>query len=152
MAEVLFYHLTATPLEQALPEILEKSLARGWRVLVRCGSDAGMAALDAALWTWRDEAFLPHGTAAAGHPEHQSVYLTVGDDCPNGAAMLVLADGGRALPEEMARFERTCVFFDGGDAGALEVARADWRRVRAAGLAARYWAQEHGRWTQKSAS
>lgn len=150
MAEVLFYHLTTTPLERSLPEILEKSLARGWRAVVRCGSEAGMTALDAALWTWRDEAFLPHGTSAAAHPERQPIYLTLGDDCPNGAALLVLVDGARAQSAEMARFERTCVFFDGGDARALEQAREDWRRVRAAGLPARYWAQEQGRWVQKS--
>ena len=44
-----------------------------------------------------------------------------------------------------------CLRRRGGDARALEQARADWRRVRAAGLSARYWAQEQGRWVQKSA-
>ena len=46
MSEVLFYHLTATPLERTLPELLEKALGRGWRVVVRCGSHAGLAELD----------------------------------------------------------------------------------------------------------
>ena len=67
MPEVRFYHLSATPLEANLPPMLEMALDRGWRVVVRCGSEAGMAMLDKALWTWRDDAFLPHGTAAAGH-------------------------------------------------------------------------------------
>ncbi len=82
MAEVLFYQLTATPLEASLPELLERSLARGWRVVLRCGSEAGLAALDAMLWTYRDDAFLPHGTAATGHAALQPVYLTLGDENP----------------------------------------------------------------------
>jgi DNA polymerase-3 subunit chi len=152
MAEVRFYHLSATPIEANLPPMLEMALGRGWRVVVRCGSEAGMAMLDAALWTWRDDAFLPHGTAAAGHAAEQPVYLTLGEENPNKATVLMLVDGARATPGEMAGFERTCVIFDGGDERALATARDDWRAVRAAGLAAVYWAQERGRWVEKAAA
>ena len=152
MAEVLFYHLSASPLEAALPDLLERSLERGWRVIVRCGSEAGMAGLDAMLWTFRDDAFLPHGTAAAGNAGLQPIYLTLGQENPNGAGVLMLVDGARATPAEMAGFERTCLIFDGGDERAVEAARADWRAVKAAALPAKYWAQERGRWVQKAAS
>ena len=150
MAEVLFYQLTASPLEASLPELLERSLARGWRVVLRCGSEAGMAGLDELLWTYAEASFLPHGTARAGHAELQPVYLTLGDENPNGANVLMLVDGARAAPAEMAGFERACLLFDGNDERAVEAARADWRAVRAAGLPARYWAQERGRWVEKA--
>ena len=152
MPEVLFYHLTASPLEANLPTMLERSLERGWRVLVRCGSEAGMAALDTALWTYRAASFLPHGTSAGPHPPLQPIYMTLGDENPNGANVLMLVDGARAAPAEMAGFDRTCLIFDGGDERALEAARTDWRTVTAAGLTAQYWAQEQGRWVQKAAS
>jgi DNA polymerase III subunit chi len=153
LGEVLFYHLDATTsLEETLPVLLERTLGRGWRALVRCGSEAGLAALDARLWTYSDDSFLPHGTAAAGEAGRQPVWLTIGDDVPNGAEVLMLVDGARASPAEMARFTRTCLIFDGADTRALEAARADWRAVTAAGLPARYWAREHGRWVQKAAS
>jgi DNA polymerase-3 subunit chi len=147
---VLFYQLTATPLEASLPEMLERALARGWRVLVRCGSEAGLAALDAMLWTYDEAAFLPHGTAAAGQAALQPVYLTLGDENPNGATVLMLVDSARAPTSEMAAFERTCLIFDGHDERAVEAARADWRAVKAAALPAKYWAQEQGRWVQKA--
>jgi DNA polymerase III subunit chi len=150
MPEVRFYQLSATPLEANLPPMLEMSLDRGWRVVVRCGSEAGMAMLDTALWTWRDDAFLPHGTPSAGHAGEQPVYLTLGEENPNGATVLMLVDGARATPSEMAGFERTCLIFDGGDEQALATARDDWRAVRAAGLPAIYWAQERGRWVEKA--
>lgn len=152
MAEVLFYHLSSSPLEATLPDMLEKSLQRGWRVLLRCGSQAGLAAIDAMLWTWREDSFLPHGTAQAGHADRQPIYLTLGDENPNRAGVLILVDGARAMPAEMAGFDRTCLIFDGADQPSVEAARRDWRAVTAAGLPAKYWAQDQGRWVQKAAS
>ncbi len=66
MGEVRFYHLTERPLEQVLPVMLERSLERGWRVLVRGTDAARIEALSAHLWTRGDASFLPHGTEADG--------------------------------------------------------------------------------------
>lgn len=152
MAEVLFYHLTTSPVEQALPDLLERALARDWRAVVRCGSAPGLSMLDAALWTYRDDSFLAHGTAETGHAARQPVYLTCGEENPNRAVLLMLVLGARAAPEEMARYERVCLLFEGGDADAVAGAREDWKAVVAAGLPARYWAQEGGRWVEKARS
>lgn len=152
MAEILFYHLTHSSLEQNLPDLLEKTLARGWRALVRFGSASGLAALDDRLWTWRDDAFLPHGTEASAHAAREPVYLTLGPENPNAADVLMLVDGARAPVAEMAAFTRACLIFDGADATVVEAARRDWRAVRDAGLTAVYWAQEDGRWTRKAST
>jgi DNA polymerase-3 subunit chi len=149
MAEALFYHLTERPLEAAAPEILEKCLERGWRVTLRAGAAARLAALDRHLWTYRDDAFLPHGTSADGHAERQPIYLTAGREAPNDPQVLMLVEGAEASPEEMARFERTVLIFDGGDQAALDRAREAWRAATGAGLRAVYWAQEGGRWVKK---
>lgn len=150
MAEVLFYRLSETPVEAALPELLEKALARGWRVAVRVGTEAGLAFLDDRLWTWRDDSFLPHGVAAGPHAARQPVLLTRGRETPNGAQVLMLVMGARAEPSEMGAFERACVIFEGADPAASAAAREDWRAVTAAGLPAAYWAQEAGRWVRKA--
>jgi DNA polymerase III subunit chi len=152
MGEVLFYHLTGAPVERSLPEMLEKALARGWRVVVRCGSEAGLGFLDAHLWGYRDDAFLPHGTAATGHVARQPVYLTCGEENPNDASVLMAVLGARAGPGDWGRYARVCLMFDGADAEAVAAARQDWRAVTAAGMEARYWAQEGGRWTEKARS
>ena len=75
MTEVLFYHLDNVRLEAVLPPLLEKSLARGWRVAVQVASDDRIDSLDAHLWTYREDSFLPHGTdrdnSAAAQPVTQ---------------------------------------------------------------------------------
>jgi DNA polymerase-3 subunit chi len=148
--EFLFYHLERQPLEAVLPRLIERSLDRGWRVVVQAASDERVEALDAYLWTYRDESFLPHGTSrdrdAAGHP----VLLTAGEDNPNGATVRFLIEGA-APPADVADYERLVLLFDGGDDDAIAAARQHWRTASAAGFAVTYWQQnEQGRWERRS--
>ncbi len=153
MGEVLFYHLTARPLEWALPEMLEKCLARGWRSVVRTGSRERAEALNAHLWTYSDTSFLPHGMEADGPPEKHPVYLTDGDEVPAGVEVLFLVDGADEPAEGMARFTRVALLFDGHDDTSVAAARSQWKSVTAAGLKAVYWAQDgDGRWQKKAES
>lgn len=152
MAEVLFYRLGTSPLEATLPDLLDRSLARGWRVHLRAGTEGGAALLDDLLWTYRDESFLPHGRAEGPNGPRQPIAIGTGRENPNRADVLMLTLGARAEPAEMAAYARACLIFDAADAAALEDARADWRAVVSAGLPAKFWAQEDGRWVQKAAS
>ncbi len=76
MTEVLFYHLTESKLEDALPPLVDKSVERGWRVAIQVKETARSDALDAHLWTFREDSFLPHGTDEAELAEDQPVLLT----------------------------------------------------------------------------
>jgi DNA polymerase-3 subunit chi len=150
-AEALFYHLTARPLEDAAPEMIEKALQRGWRVVFRFGGAERMAAMNQRLWTWKDDGFLPHGDPSDGFADRQPVYLSTGAETPNRPAMLMLADGADASDAELDGMTRVAALFDGRDAEAVEQARALWRRAAAAGCACKYWAQDDsGRWTLKA--
>src|ERR1700745_2210548 len=93
MTEILSYQLQRQPLERVLPTLLEKSLERGWRVIVQTASEERVEALDAHLWTFRDDSFLPHGTWREREASEQPVLLTVHDDNPNRASVRFLIDG-----------------------------------------------------------
>lgn len=149
MTEALFYHLEHRPLEKVLPRLLEKSLERGWRVVVQATSRERVDALDAALWTFDDTTFLPHGTGADGHADAQPVFLTEGGDNPNGATVRFLVDG--ATVADPAAYERLVYLFDGHDEDAVAAAREAWRRMTADGHDVTYWQQdEAGRWRKKA--
>ncbi len=149
MAEVLFYHLTSTPLERNLPGLLEKCLERNLKVVVRMGREDRVEPIDTLLWTYRADAFLPHGTQAMGHANLQPVYVTSGTENPNAADVLMLIEGARVDVSDAQDFTRTCLMFDGNDQEALDAARADWKAVVATKIPAKYWAQDGGRWVQK---
>ena len=153
MGEVLFYHLTRTPLEAAAPPILEKCLERGWKVALRAGSPERVEALNRYFWTYREDGFLPHGSAADGEAARQPIYLTAGDETPNDPDILFLCDGAEAKPDEMGGYLRALLMFDGHDEEALGAARAAWKAVTEAGLKAVYWAQnDGGGWMKKAES
>ena len=150
MTEVLFYHLQNRPVEQVLPALLEKSLERGWRVVVQSSSDERIEALDAHLWTYREDSFLPHGTAREAEAAAQPILLTVSGHNPNGATIRFLIDGA-PMPTEPSTYQRIVLLFDGDDPEALSAARERWRDVKAAGLDATYWqADEQGRWQRQA--
>jgi len=150
VAEVLFYHLQRQPLEAVLPTLLEKSLERGWRVVLQTVTDERLSALDDHLWVYSDESFLPHGTDREPHAADQPVVLTTSAGNVNGATIRFLVEGAD-LPEDLAPYERLVILFDGNDVNALARARDQWRAVKDAGHAATYWQQDaQGRWQRKA--
>jgi DNA polymerase III subunit chi len=149
MTEILFYQLKGQTLEQVLPPLLQKSLERGWRVVVQASSEERVEALDAHLWTWRDDAFLPHGTARDSEAAEQPIVLTASAENPNGAAVRFLVDGANLITNA-GNYQRIVLLFDGDDPEAVEIARLRWSEAKASGAEATYWkADENGRWQRQ---
>jgi len=149
MAELLFYHLERSPLDAVLPQLLEKTLARGWKAVVRAGSDERIQALDAHLWTYRDDAFLPHGVEGGAHDDAQPVLLTTGVQNPIGADVLFAVDGADITGADT--YHRCVVMFDGADPDAVKAARGHWKAAKDAGHDATYWQQSTaGKWEKKA--
>lgn len=147
--DVLFYHLMDRPLERVLPVLLEKSLERGWRVVVECGSDERSEALDALLWDYSEESFLPHSATRDGSEADQPIWITSGPDRPNEAHIRFLVDG--AKPTDLDGYTRVVLMFDGRDDEAVALARQDWTKLKAAGHSVTYWQQNaRGGWEQKA--
>jgi DNA polymerase-3 subunit chi len=150
VTEILFYHLLGQRLEAVLPALLEKSLERGWRVIVQGASEERIEALDAHLWTYRDDGFLPHGTWREAEAPAQPVLLTVNDGNPNGSNVRFLIEGV-PVPADAEAYERIVLLFDGEDEEAVAAARARWSEAAAKGFRVTYWQpDEQGRWAKKA--
>lgn len=152
MGEAYFYHLTRRPLELMLPELLGKSLERGWRVAVR-GTDPGrMDWLDQKLWLGPEDGFLPHGLSGGPHDADQPVLLTTDAQAANDPGCLMAIDGAEVSADEVGALDRVCILFDGEDGAAVQRARDQWRTLTGAGCKAQYWSEESGRWEKKAES
>ena len=149
MTEILFYHLQRQPLERVLPTLLEKSLERGWRVVVQSASEERAETLDAHLWTYRDDSFLPHATWRAGDASDQPIVLTAEEGNPNRANVRFLVDSV-PLPPDSGTYERLVLVFNGDDDDALAAARTAWSDCKTQGFEVTYWqADERGRWQRR---
>ncbi|MEQ8829329.1 MAG: DNA polymerase III subunit chi [Alphaproteobacteria bacterium] len=150
MTEIRFYHLQRTPLEQALPKMLEMCLSREWKAVVMARSEERVAALSDHLWTFDDRGFLPHGDKRDGHAEQQPIWLTPEDENPNGATVLFLTDG--AISEAIGSYDLVCRLFDGRDDEAVADARARWAAEKEAGHTLTYWQQTDRGWEKKAST
>ena len=147
--EVWFYHLERTGIDLALPELLEKTLAKGWRALVRSPDRNRIEHLDGWLWSYREDSFLPHGVAGEAHEARQPVLLTSGMDNVNEAQALFLLDGAEAGPLE--GFERCILLFDGRDPEAVAAARVRYKTFKDGGSSVSYWREDPERGWEKQA-
>ena len=145
MTETLFYHLERRALEDVLPGLVEKSLARGWRAAIRTDSAERSDALDTLLWTYDEQSFLPHAQLGDGDSAAQPVLITMEEGNPSAAEIFFYVGG--AMPGDwkgLSGLARIVLLFDGRDEGALAQARAAWKEAKAAGHDVTYWKETPG--------
>lgn len=137
--EIAFYHVTRGLPDAVLPRLLERALDAGYRVALRVPDAAERTRLDRWLWEYAPASFLPHACEDGPNPADQPVLLTAGDTAANGATMLL------ALEPPLPRngFARAALLF--GEEAAAD-ARAEWKALKAEGLAPTYWKQGARGW------
>jgi len=149
LTDISFYHLQRQPLERALPKLLERVVASSMKALVLADNEERVGMLNSTLWTYDQDSFLPHGSGKDGDAELQPIYLTVEEDNPNRANVLVLVDGGQH--KDLAHFDRCLDMFDGNDQDAVAQARTRWKAYQDAGHEVTYWQQnDAGKWEKKA--
>ena len=149
MSRIDFYHLQSQTLDVVLPKLLEKAYETKKSILVRIGTEERVEFLNALLWTYNDQSFLPHGSKKDGNAELQPIWLTSGTDNPNMSSMLFLVDEATATSDELKNFERIFYVFDGNSPDALTKARTFWKTLKSGGDECFYWKQvAAGKWMQ----
>ena len=149
MTTIQFYHLTTTPLERALPKLLEKAYGSGLRTLLVADSEDYVEHLNQLLWTYDADSFLPHGSVKDGNAEQQLILISTAIEPANGAKLLMLTNG--ATPEKPDDFERIIDIFDGNDTSAVEKARTRWKSYKNSGCEIAYLKQtESGGWEKRA--
>ena len=140
MTETLFYHLERRSLEEVLPGLVEKSLARGWRAVIRTDSAERSDALDTLLWTYDDQSFLAHAQSGDGDACLQPVLITTEHENPGGAQILFCVGGSQPSDwNALSSLARVVLLFDGRDSTALNAARDAWKQAKASGHDVTYW-------------
>lgn len=149
MTEIRFYHLMKqTPL-QALVSLVDRALQKGEPILVHAKDKTEMDAINAHLWTYQPESFLPHEIEESANAASQLVLIATSNDNKNNATMLFQIHDGPLEPS--APITLCCKIFDGANDIQVSAARTEWKRLKDVGHALTYWQQtDSGKWEQKA--
>ncbi len=115
MPQVDFHILTQAGDDARLRQVcllIEQAQETGQRVYVRAGSDAEAQRLDDLLWTFKDQAFIPHGVTGASTAHTRDV-ASIGTqiEAPEGFTQLLI-NLQHPLPDTVQQFERICEVVD----------------------------------------
>jgi DNA polymerase-3 subunit chi len=144
--QVDFYQLGGSSSEQVIASIAEKLLAQESRLLIVAEDEGLLARLDRMLWDQGKASFLPHALSGGVDDARQPILLSMSPDAPNLARNVLIADG--QWRDAALAYDRAFYLFD---ATTLDGARLAWKLLAGrAGVERRYWAQERGKWVQKS--
>ena len=139
MTDYWFYHLEASTLEGALPNLLEKTLEKGWRALIKMPASR-LQDLDEFLWTYRDEAFLPHGREDEPQADLQPILLSSETQSAKGFDAVFLIDG--ADLEDLDGVSRTIVMINGRSEDDVKRERGRWKVLKDQGANLAYYQQD----------
>jgi len=149
MTEIRFYHLQNMSLDRALPGILTQAYKRGMRAIVKFANDETLEQMDAHLWSFHPDSFLPHG--ADNNAKDQPIWLTTKDENPNMASLLILTEDCDS--DQKDDFDLCCHIFDGMNDASLKAARTKWKDLKDGGYALKYFQQtENGGWEEKAST
>jgi DNA polymerase-3 subunit chi len=144
--QIDFYQLGGSPPEQVIASIAEKLLAQDSRLLIVAQDEKLLARLDRMLWDQGRTSFLPHAIAGGTDDARQPILLSTSPDAPNLARNMLIADG--QWRDSALAYDRAFYLFD---AATLDGARLAWKLLAGReGVERRYWAQEQGKWVNKS--
>lgn len=148
MTEINFYQLRSTPLEKALPKLVEKIYDHQKRVVILLDSEERLNELNAVLWTYSPGSFLPHGSKNDSDPEDQPIWLTTENENPNQSNILIVTN--ESVIDKTQDYEKILDFFNGLDADSLQKARERWLHYKKENHKLTYWEQtESGGWENK---
>ncbi|ENN91552.1 DNA polymerase III subunit chi [Bartonella schoenbuchensis] len=145
--DILFYHLTQSTLEDILPVLVERAVARFERVTIQCISEEQRDAIDTRLWVYAEGSFIGHGTECDKYPNFQPVFLTTGHENPNDSKIRFLIEG--AVCPDINIYQRLVVIFDGRNNEQLNLARAQWKEYGTENHNLTYWKQTESRGWEK---
>jgi DNA polymerase-3 subunit chi len=132
--QVTFYAVRDGGLHAWAAKLVEAAWSKRKRVLVYCSSEAEAKAIDEYLWTFKDDAFIPHGIESPDQPSDNTalaVLITTTATNTNKASILVQL--GHAELEFGGGFENVIELVDREDEQKLTASRDRYRAWKAYG-------------------
>jgi len=148
LSEIRFYHLTSTPFERAVPQLLSKIISQKKRVLLLVSDKKKAQEVDSLLWSYDPASFLPHGMLGDDYSENQPVLIATEPEAINNAEVVMITTG--AVLEKIEDYKICVDIFNGHDEQEVSDARQRWKIYQQRDdVALTYWKQNiDGAWAK----
>ena len=145
--EYSFYHHEASTIESTLPQLLEKSIKKNWRALVKTQIDY-LPELDDFLWSFKTDSFLPHGRDDQPKMEHHPIVISSSAKIADNFQIVFLLKG--SYVDNLNDVERCVIFIDGRSEESICNERNRWQKLKGKGAKLNYYQQNaNGEWIKK---
>jgi DNA polymerase-3 subunit chi len=111
-------------------QLIEQARAQGQRSYVYAADDEQAKRMDEVLWTFRDQAFIPHELLSANSPSHPRIMVVIGTTLAAPAEFQsLLINLSDTMPEALSTFARICEVVD-ADPQHKQLARERYKLYR----------------------
>ena len=146
LEKAYFYNSSHRNVVADISWLIEKLFKEKNRILVCCKDQETVEVIDAFLWTYKEDEFIPHSIATK---EKNSIYpiLIATDIHEDYDHNVLLALSGVLIKEkDWRKFAKAYYFFDDQENKEKENAREMWKRFSALNIDCKYWVNKTNKW------
>ena len=146
LEKAYFYNSSHRNVVADISWLIEKLFKEKNRILVCCEDQEAIEVIDAFLWAYKEEEFIPHSIATK---EKNSIYpiLITTDIHEDYDHNVLLALSGVLIKEkDWQKFEKAYYFFDDQENKEKENAREMWKNFSALNIECKYWVNKANKW------
>ena len=146
LEKAYFYNSSHRNVVADISFLIEKLFKEKNRILVCCKDQETVEVIDAFLWTYKEDEFIPHSIATK---EKNSIYpiLITTDIHEDYDHNVLLASSGVLIKEtDWRKFAKAYYFFDDQENKEKENAREMWKNFSALNIVCKYWVNTANKW------
>tara|TARA_B100000575_G_C22474493_1_gene315427 strand:+ start:11 stop:484 length:474 start_codon:yes stop_codon:yes gene_type:complete len=146
LEKAYFYNSSHRNVVADISFLIEKLFKEKNRILVCCKDQETVEVIDAFLWTYKEDEFIPHSIATK---EKNSIYpiLITTDIHEDYDHNVLLASSGVLIKEtDWRKFAKAYYFFDDQENIEKENAREMWKNFSALNIVCKYWVNTANKW------
>lgn len=112
-------------------QLVDAAYSQGKRIVIHVSDDNEAQKLDDMLWTFRDQAFIPHEIATAQSPANARIMALIGTSVPDSFSTQLI-NIGTAIPAKLESLQHVIEVVD-ADAQRKQQARERYKQYRELG-------------------
>ena len=146
LEKVYFYNSSQRDIITDISWLTEKLYKERNRIVVYCKDQETVELLNAFLWGYKEDVFIPHSVEKNEHSTIDPILITTEVDQKHKHNILLVINGVLIKEKEWRNFATVYYFFDNKENKEKENARLMWKSFSALNIICKYWVNKENKW------